>query len=209
MNLISKKELLEQTGISYGQLYRWKREKLIPEEWFIKKSSYTGQETFFPREQILSRIETIKNSKGKYSLEEIAKVLSPEKTEVTLSAEKLNAIKEVDNDVCKLALECTEKEEVSLLEAAFLCVISSAAVSCHFTAVQTALLLTRCLPVVRGLEQADVTFFLFTSGGSQYHGVFSEATAPLLFDKDINVIGSYILSTYLNLIKTNYNHLLQ
>lgn len=46
-DLISKKELLDLTGISYGQLYRWKRKNLIPEEWFIRKSSYTGQETFF------------------------------------------------------------------------------------------------------------------------------------------------------------------
>ncbi len=30
--LISKRELLELTGISYGQLYRWKRKNLIPEE---------------------------------------------------------------------------------------------------------------------------------------------------------------------------------
>jgi predicted DNA-binding transcriptional regulator AlpA len=29
--LISKKEVLELTGISYGQFYRWKREGLIPE----------------------------------------------------------------------------------------------------------------------------------------------------------------------------------
>ena len=49
--LISKKELLEVTNISYGQLYRWKRKKLIPEEWFIKKSSFTGQETYFPKEK--------------------------------------------------------------------------------------------------------------------------------------------------------------
>ena len=35
--LISKKDLLAETGISYGQLYRWKREQLIPEEWFIKQ----------------------------------------------------------------------------------------------------------------------------------------------------------------------------
>ena len=33
--LISKKELLELMEISYGQLYRWKRKNLIPEEWFI------------------------------------------------------------------------------------------------------------------------------------------------------------------------------
>ena len=41
--LISKKDLLNDTGISYGQLYRWKREGLIPEEWFIKQPSFTGQ----------------------------------------------------------------------------------------------------------------------------------------------------------------------
>jgi len=49
--LISKKELLKQTGISYGQLYRWKREGLIPEEWFIKQPTFTGQETFFSQDK--------------------------------------------------------------------------------------------------------------------------------------------------------------
>ena len=78
MELISKKELLQQTGISYGQLYRWKREKLIPEEWFIKQSSYTGQETFFPREQILPRIAAILENKDKYSLTELSRRLSPD-----------------------------------------------------------------------------------------------------------------------------------
>ena len=43
--LISKKALLEKYAISYGALYRWKRKGLIPEEWFIKKATVTGQET--------------------------------------------------------------------------------------------------------------------------------------------------------------------
>jgi hypothetical protein len=74
---ISKKELLEITGISYGQLYRWKRERLIPEEWFVKQSSFTGQETYFPREKILARINSILERKDNSSLEEMAKVFSP------------------------------------------------------------------------------------------------------------------------------------
>ena len=37
--LISKKELLDRFGISYGALYRWKRKGLIPEDWFIKKAT--------------------------------------------------------------------------------------------------------------------------------------------------------------------------
>ena len=74
--LISKKELLELTGISYGQLYRWKRKNLVPEEWFIRKSAFTGQETFFPKEQILARIDKILNMKDDLSLDELADVFS-------------------------------------------------------------------------------------------------------------------------------------
>ncbi|MGZ7096124.1 MAG: YhbD family protein [Methanobacterium sp.] len=88
-DLISKKELLELTEISYGQLYRWKRKNLIPEEWFIKKSSFTGQETFFPKEKILDRIEKIKNMKGDISLDDLADMLSPNLMETVLEREKL------------------------------------------------------------------------------------------------------------------------
>ena len=73
--LISKKELLEKYGISYGALYRWKRMGLIPEEWFEKKSAVTGQETFFPRAAITERIETILALKDEMSLEKIAEKL--------------------------------------------------------------------------------------------------------------------------------------
>jgi len=77
-NLISKKEVLEKYEISYGALYRWKRMGLIPEEWFVKKSAVTGQETFFEREQICRRIEMILGLKDSFSLEEIAKQLEEE-----------------------------------------------------------------------------------------------------------------------------------
>jgi len=76
--LISKKELLELTNISYGQLYRWKRKGLIPEDWFIRKSTYTGQETFFPRSRMLTRVSRILNMKEDVSLDDLADVFSPE-----------------------------------------------------------------------------------------------------------------------------------
>lgn len=87
--LISKKEILELTDISYGQLYRWKRKKLIPEEWFIKKSSYTGQETYFPKVKILDRIDKIKNMKDDLSLDDLASMFSPELGNILLSKEEL------------------------------------------------------------------------------------------------------------------------
>jgi hypothetical protein len=88
-DLISKKELLDLANISYGQLYRWKRKGLIPEEWFIRRSTYTGQETFFPSEKILSRVEMIKNMKEDVSLNDLAGVFSPEKGSLRLLADEI------------------------------------------------------------------------------------------------------------------------
>lgn len=75
-HLISKKEVLEKMGISYGQLYRWKRKGLIPEIWFIRRSTFTGQETFFPEDKIVERIGRIKDMKGEHALDDLADVIS-------------------------------------------------------------------------------------------------------------------------------------
>lgn len=85
--LISKKELLQITGISYGQLYRWKRKSLIPEEWFIRKSAFTGQETFFPREKIMERINKIMNMKDDVSLDDLAEQFSHRPVELSIAKE--------------------------------------------------------------------------------------------------------------------------
>lgn len=90
-NLISKKELLEITGISYGALYRWKRKNLIPEEWFIRKSTFTGQETFFPRNKILDRISKIQNMKEELSLDDMAGLFSLDLKAKPLSKDELIA----------------------------------------------------------------------------------------------------------------------
>ena len=78
--LISKKELLEKYGISYGALYRWKRKGLIPDEWFIKKSTVTGQETFFPEKLVCERVELIISKKEDVLLDELAKEISGEES---------------------------------------------------------------------------------------------------------------------------------
>ncbi|MBR5410130.1 MAG: DUF4004 family protein [Clostridia bacterium] len=77
-NLISKKDLLQTYGISYGALYRWKRKGLIPEDWFIRKATPTGQETFFPAALITERVEAIMNGKNDFELDELAKKLRGE-----------------------------------------------------------------------------------------------------------------------------------
>jgi hypothetical protein len=87
--LISKKDLLELAGISYGQLYRWKRKDLIPEEWFVRKSTFTGQETFFPKEKILERIEKIQTMKENLSLDELADMFSPNVANLNYTKDEL------------------------------------------------------------------------------------------------------------------------
>ena len=80
-NLISKKELLERYGMSYGALYRWKRKGLIPEDWFIRKATATGQETFFPENLITERVELILSGKNELELDELARKLRGEEKE--------------------------------------------------------------------------------------------------------------------------------
>lgn len=106
-DLISKKDLLVLTGISYGQLYRWKRKGLIPEEWFIRKATFTGQETFFPREKMLARVERIRDMKeSDISLDEIADTFSPAMVaNVSLSIDDVRSRKLVSNAALELFLE--------------------------------------------------------------------------------------------------------
>lgn len=105
--LISKKELLELTNISYGQLYRWKRKGLIPEEWFIKKSSYTGQETYFPKLKVLSRIEKIKNMKEDVSLDDLADVFTPTISKLSFQQEEILSQGIAVPEVLKLYVDVT------------------------------------------------------------------------------------------------------
>ncbi len=74
--LISKKDLLNLEQISYGTLYRWKRQGLIPENWFIHKATDIGQATFFPEEKILARIDRIKELKNELSVDQMQELFS-------------------------------------------------------------------------------------------------------------------------------------
>ncbi|CAH2715068.1 hypothetical protein BACCIP111895_02252 [Neobacillus rhizosphaerae] len=103
--LISKKDLLDIAGISYGQLYRWKRKDLIPEEWFIRKSTFTGQETFFPKEKILERINKIQTMKENLSLDELADMFSPNISDLQLEKDDLIKRNIVSIEVMNFYLE--------------------------------------------------------------------------------------------------------
>lgn len=207
MNLISKKELLAMTGISYGQLYRWKRENLIPEEWFIKKASYTGQETFFPREQILSRVQSILEAKDRFSLEELAQILTPHKNENVLTEEQLARMVEVSSEVRRLWTQDDEKGEYTLQEAGLLVALSQATQSAKIDSVQLVMLLNKGK---RLLAKQGVSTHLLTAFAidGNYYLALSEGQGPIAFDEKITIVGTYSLEEIIGKLQIRYQKLL-
>jgi hypothetical protein len=122
--LLSKKDLLALTGISYGQLYRWKRQNLIPESWFIKQSSFTGQETFFPKEKVLKRVDAILKLKDQYSLEKLAEVFTPELTNKAFQVSSIQQVEELDPKILNLFIKLWSKENFTFRELLFVYALS-------------------------------------------------------------------------------------
>lgn len=121
-SMISKKDLLKEMNISYGQLYRWKREGLIPDEWFIKQSVSTGQETYFKRDLIIPRIKRILELKETKSIEELKDIFNPNKEYRLFSIRELVLINEID-PLC-LKYFSTSKEEFNVGETVMICLFS-------------------------------------------------------------------------------------
>lgn len=180
MNLISKKDLLAVTGISYGQLYRWKRQRLIPEEWFIKKPSYTGQETFFPRDSILSRIETILQLKDSYSMEQLAAMFAQSAEQgAGLSLEQLQAIEEIPEAWRECLPELLHRSKIGLDEVAAIVYIAGLAGLTEEEKKELAEKLPDPIP------PGDTGAIAVFKAEEQYHLLILKGTAALALDKDL------------------------
>lgn len=197
MDYISKKELLAMTGISYGQLYRWKREGLIPEEWFNKQSSYTGQETFFPREEILSRVRAILEMKGSHSLDELAVILSP----AAAVDASINLC-----DVKELAVPKTGDLAKQLGRVVF----SLPELSFMLSLLQNAegLSMEEYTQLVEdsvggGLDSTDYNCVLFR-GENKLHSAFYKGGEQPVFSQGISVICAFRLGAAADIISTKY-----
>lgn len=203
---ISKKELLKTTGISYGQLYRWKREGLIPEEWFVKKSSPTGQETFFPKELILKRIQSIQTLKDHYSLEELAKLLSPEITNRIFTEEELEAFTEIDISVAADFMDALDKDTFTFIEV--LVMITLCRWKEHGLIQETKLhdLIPNVAVTAAKITEIRTTFLLLSVNREPY-ATFLVNPSPegtLLLDQRIKILCQISLQELCNEIKLKY-----
>lgn len=199
MELISKKELLATTGISYGQLYRWKREGLIPEAWFIKQSAFTGQETFFPRDEILARVRSILDMKDTHSLEELAGLLSADET-TSVSAGVLRTLEDPDGGIAAalgILQDALAKDEYFLGEVALAWGIAKA----NPDASSGAALLRQGALMLPDFGMADTLCSVLEVGGS-FHVCLSRGTEEPVFDPAIRVLARLPLGETVNVLKS-------
>lgn len=196
-NYITKINLLKETGISYGQLYRWKRMGLIPESWFIKRPAPTGQETILPRDKILDRIAEIKSLMKVYSLEELA--------------EKYKDTKEVDDaDITNPVITFDELYESDYLIAEYVNAVGNyfkkpAYTACEymmiiacadvarkerFTTREYVDILRYSLPVADRCKSVNVKIVIFAAGGDT-HIMIYESEEDAIFDSGLRVLGRF------------------
>lgn len=200
MELISKKELLAETGISYGQLYRWKRERLIPEEWFIKQAAFTGQETFFPREQVLQRVRAIQELKEEHSLDEVAALLSPDAV-VPLDLTTLLRIPEGEAGLSRQLPAILGRETFSLGEVAFAAGLGRLLSPGTVPEQMVKALLRQGTEALAGVKPAD-TLCTACRAEKQWFVCFTRGLVAPVFDGTITVLGSFSLEEAVNNLKT-------
>ncbi|MDR0499809.1 MAG: YhbD family protein [Coriobacteriales bacterium] len=185
---ITKKELLALTGISYGQLYRWKREGLIPEDWFIKRSAFTGQETFFVRERILERVAAIQAMKDVASLSEIKEALcsAPEllKTRATLLATT-----EMGEELLDKIINSRTPKKLSLSSLAAIVAVYEAAIEYGVNTDECVRLTSDALTTLSDYRQTPTIVAIFrATNASKLHFMISDGAQVPLCDSEIAVL---------------------
>lgn len=201
--LISKKELLAETNISYGQLYRWKRERLIPEEWFIKQSTFTGQETFFPKEQIINRIRTIQELKDKYSLEELATLFSPEVSKHGYKIEELEFMQEMKSDVIDVYRNFVGEDSISYMELLILVILSQLKDELHMTTSQIGDMLKGILPNLENIKSTGYILSIYSNGDGYVTVVYQDQT-QIFFDERYQMVKKVRIHDYSNQLRIKY-----
>jgi len=199
---ISKKELLSVTGISYGQLYRWKREDLIPTEWFIKQASYTGQETFFPKDKILNRIEFIMKMKDDYSLEAIAQMISSDVPKEQLTFEKICKIEEINAEIVNLY----KREEYDYIEVIYMCTLSQLYLENKISLDSIKDLMINTLSYIQQLSSTNYLFTVY-SCNSSYYGLIYKDETQIFIDKR-HKVQVFNMDDIANEIKRKYDNML-
>ena len=200
---ITKKELLEQMNISYGQLYRWKRIGLIPESWFIKRPSSTGQETILPRKKIVKRIQDITSLMEKYSLDEIVSRFAFNITADVIAFEDLYKSKHLSAEYVNAVGNYFKKPGYNAIEYMMIICCADVAKKERFTTRQYVDLLRYALPVAQKCEKLETRCLFFAAGGD-YHLATLDSNVDIRFDMGLRIMGDYNFETMWDRLKNEF-----
>ena len=163
MEYITKKQLREEMNISYGQLYRWKRLGLIPESWFIKRPSSTGQETILPRKKIINRIKDIQLQMETQSLEQLVEKYSFQSDKDVISLEKMYKSPYLAVEYVNAVGNYFKKSGYTAVEYMMIICCADVAVKERFTTRQYVDLLRFALPMATKCKKVEVRCVIFAS----------------------------------------------
>ena len=184
------------------------REGLIPEEWFVKRSSPTGQETYFPQEKILKRIHAIQQLKDSYSLEELARILTPEVSNRLFCEEDLEHFDELDIDVAADFMDAMSKDSFVFLEVLVMIALSQAMVDSAITEEERTHAVSFLSKRMSELHSADYVLELLQAQGHLYVLLKKEGSEVYL-DDGLVAIRSIHLNELSNAIKLKYKETFQ
>ena len=200
MEYITKKQLLEEMGISYGQLYRWKRLGLIPESWFIKRPSSTGQETIHPRKKIINRIKDIQSRMETQSLEQLVAKYTFQRDKAVITLEKLYKSPYLAVEYVNAVGNYFKKDGYTAAEYMMIICCADVAAKNRFTTRQYVDLLRFGLPMATACPKAEVRCIMFAAGGD-YHISLLDNNCGFSFDNGLRVVGDYNFETMWNKLK--------
>ena len=200
MEYITKKQLLEEMNISYGQLYRWKRIGLIPESWFIKRPSSTGQETILPKKKIISRIKDIQRRMESHSLEQLVEKYAYDKEKQVITLENMYKSPYLSAEYVNAVGNYFKKPAYTAAEYMLIICCADVAAKERFTTRQYVDLLRYALPMAQKCTKTEIRCVVFAAGGD-CHIMIVENNADFFADSGLRILGDYNLEIMWNRLK--------
>lgn len=162
----------------------------------------------FPQEKILKRIHAIQQLKDSYSLEELARILTPEVSNRLFCEEDLEHFDELDIDVAADFMDAMSKDSFVFLEVLVMIALSQAMVDSAITEEERTHAVSFLSKRMSELHSADYVLELLQAQGHLYILLKKEGSEVYL-DDSLVAIRSIHLNELSNAIKLKYKETFQ
>lgn len=155
---------------------------------------------------MLSRIRSILDSKEKYSLEELAKLFSPDAVKAAVSNEQLASINEIDSRLIPLIISEYGKSEYDIFDIALLAAVSLTSAKPEVSEEDARSLIRKASSLVS--KPYGQTYTAFSAEGIMYIALTKEAD-QIQFDSGIDIIDTQSLEELAGKLNIKYRALFE